>query len=50
VLLSAPPGAVSQVIRPDIDRSGKCADDIRRDKKYLDCVDHIWGELKVYLC
>lgn len=50
VLLSARPGAVSQVIRPGIDRSGKCADDIRRDKKYLDVVDNIWRELKVYLC
>ena len=50
VLLSARPGTVSQVIRPGIDRSGNCADDIRRDKKYLDVVDKIWSELKVYLC
>lgn len=50
LLLSARPGSVSQVIKPDIDRRGKCPDDIRRDKKYLDVVDNIWHELKVYLC
>ncbi len=50
VLLSARPGSVSQVIKPDIDRSGKCADEIRRDKNYLDIIDNIWRELKVYLC
>ncbi|MBU2054049.1 MAG: ABC transporter ATP-binding protein [Proteobacteria bacterium] len=50
VLLSARPGSVSQVIKPDIDHSGKCPDEIRRDKNYLDIIDNIWRELKVYLC
>lgn len=50
VLLSARPGSVSQVIKPDIVRGGKCPDDIRRDKNYLDVIDTIWRELKVYLC
>jgi NitT/TauT family transport system ATP-binding protein len=50
VLLSARPGSVSQVIKPGIARGGKCPDDIRRDKNYLDVIDNIWRELKVYLC
>lgn len=50
VLLSARPGSVSQVIKPEIVRGGKCPDDIRRDKNYLDVIDTIWRELKVYLC
>ncbi len=49
VLLSARPGTVSRVIKPDIDRGCKSPDEIRRDGNYLDCVDNIWQILKKYL-
>ncbi|MDZ4165723.1 MAG: ABC transporter ATP-binding protein [Smithellaceae bacterium] len=49
VLLSARPGTVSQVIKPEIDRGGKGPDEIRRDRNYLDVVDNIWQILKKYL-
>ncbi|MCT7374252.1 ABC transporter ATP-binding protein [Chelativorans salis] len=48
VLLSPRPGRVSQVIEPDIDRSGD-PDRIHRDKHYLDTVEEIWQGLKQYV-
>jgi NitT/TauT family transport system ATP-binding protein len=48
VLLSQRPGTVLRVIRPNIER-GKSADEIRRDKAYLDSVDEIWKILRDYV-
>jgi hypothetical protein len=39
---------VSRIVRPEIDRS-KSADEIRRDRNYLDTVDEIWGILRQYV-
>ena len=47
-LLSPRPGTVSRIVRPGIDRS-KSADEIRRDRNYLDTVDEIWGILRQYV-
>jgi len=47
VLLSPRPGRVSQIIEPEIDRSGD-PDLIHRDKHYLDTVQEIWQGLKQY--
>jgi NitT/TauT family transport system ATP-binding protein len=47
-LLSARPGTVSKIIHPGVDRE-KSADEIRRDKNYLDTVDEIWNILKHYV-
>jgi NitT/TauT family transport system ATP-binding protein len=47
-LLSPRPGRVSKIVRPEIDRS-KSADEIRRDRNYLDTVDEIWGMLRQYV-
>ena len=47
-LLSPRPGTVSKIVRPEIDRS-KSADEIRRDRNYLDTVDEIWGILRQYV-
>jgi NitT/TauT family transport system ATP-binding protein len=49
VLLSPRPGSVSRIVRPDIQRSGRNPDEIRRDKNYLDSVDEIWQILKQYV-
>ncbi|GLS28414.1 NitT/TauT family transport system ATP-binding protein [Mesorhizobium albiziae] len=48
VLLSPRPGRISQIIEPDIDRSGD-PERIHRDKHYLDTVDEIWRGLKRYV-
>jgi NitT/TauT family transport system ATP-binding protein len=48
VLLSQRPGTVLRLIRPNIER-GKSADEIRRDKGYLDAVDEIWKILRDYV-
>jgi NitT/TauT family transport system ATP-binding protein len=48
VLLSRRPGSVSRIVPVNIERS-KGADEIRRDKNYLDTVDEIWQILKQYL-
>ena len=48
VLLSPRPGRISQIIEPEIDRSGD-PDDIRRDQHYLDTVEEIWRGLKQYV-
>jgi NitT/TauT family transport system ATP-binding protein len=49
VLLSPRPGAVSKIVRPNIDRSGRNPEEIRRDKNYLDAVEEIWQILKQYV-
>ena len=41
----AGPGRVSQIIEPQIDRSGS-PDEIRRDQAYLDTVEEIWQGLQ----
>jgi NitT/TauT family transport system ATP-binding protein len=48
VLLSRRPGRVSQVITPQIDRSGS-PDEIRRDRAYLDTVEEIWQGLRHFV-
>jgi NitT/TauT family transport system ATP-binding protein len=48
VLLSPRPGRISQIIEPEIDRSGD-PEHIHRDKHYLDTVDEIWRGLKQYV-
>ncbi len=48
VLLSPRPGTVSRVVRPAVDRS-RSADEIRRDRNYLDTVDDIWATLRQYV-
>jgi len=47
-LLSPRPGTVSKIVRPAVDR-GRSADEIRRDRGYLDTVDEIWGILRQYV-
>ncbi len=48
VLLSPRPGRIHRIIRPEISRDVS-PDDIRRDKNYLDTVEEIWQNLRVYL-
>jgi NitT/TauT family transport system ATP-binding protein len=48
VLLSPRPGRISQIIEPDIDRSGD-PDEIRRNQYYLDTVEDIWRGLRQYV-
>ncbi len=48
VLLSQRPGRVSRIIEPQIDRSVS-AEDIRRDRHYLDTVEEIWRGLRQYV-
>jgi NitT/TauT family transport system ATP-binding protein len=48
VLLTPRPGKVSRIVRPAVDRS-RSADEIRRDRNYLDTVDDIWGTLRQYV-
>ena len=49
VLLSPRPGTVSKIIQPNIARGQRSADEIRRDKNYLDAVDEIWQILRRYV-
>jgi NitT/TauT family transport system ATP-binding protein len=49
VLLTPRPGTVSQIIHPAIERGRRGADEIRRDKHYLDTVDVIWQILRQYV-
>jgi NitT/TauT family transport system ATP-binding protein len=49
VLISPRPGSVSRVVQPGIERAGRGADEIRRDKNYLDAVDEIWQTLRQYV-
>jgi NitT/TauT family transport system ATP-binding protein len=48
VLLSRRPGRVSQIIMPQIDRSGS-PEEIRRDRAYLDTVEEIWQGLRQFV-
>jgi NitT/TauT family transport system ATP-binding protein len=48
VMLSRRPGRVSRVVVPSIDRSAS-SDEIRRDPRYVDAVEEIWGVLRDYL-
>ena len=48
VLLSKRPSRVSEIVTPDIDRSGD-PERIRRSQAYLDTVEAIWQGLKRYL-
>src|SRR5687768_6885688 len=47
-LLSPRPGTVSKIVKPGVNRS-KTADEIRRDRNYLDTVDEIWHMLRQYV-
>jgi NitT/TauT family transport system ATP-binding protein len=49
VLLSPRPGRVNRIVATEIDRQGKSADEIRREKLFLDTVEDIWDTLKRYL-
>ncbi|MEK6719026.1 MAG: ABC transporter ATP-binding protein [candidate division NC10 bacterium] len=49
VLLSPRPGTVSKIVQPNIARGQRSADEIRRDKNYLDAVDEIWQILRRYV-
>jgi NitT/TauT family transport system ATP-binding protein len=48
VLLSPRPGTVSRIVRPAVDRS-RSADEIRRDRNYLDAIEDIWATLRQYV-
>jgi len=48
VMLSPRPGRIKSIIRPEISRDAS-ADEIRRDKRYLDTVEEIWTDLREYL-
>lgn len=48
VLLYPRPGRIHSIIRPQVHRSGS-ADEIRRDKAYLDTVEEIWTNLRKFL-
>lgn len=47
-IMTRRPGYVQSVVRTGIDRSGD-PESIRRDPRYLDTVEEIWGTLKQYL-
>jgi NitT/TauT family transport system ATP-binding protein len=46
VLLTPRPGTVHRIVQPSVERGRRSADEIRRDKGYLDAVDEIWQVLK----
>lgn len=48
VILSGRPGQIVNIVRPDIDRAGD-VDVIRRQPRYINLVDEIWGSLKRYV-
>jgi NitT/TauT family transport system ATP-binding protein len=48
VILSGRPGSIANIVRPDIDRAGD-VDVIRRQPRYIELVDEIWGSLKRYV-
>lgn len=48
VILSGRPGSITNIVRPDIDRTGD-VDLIRRQPRYIELVDEIWGSLKRYV-
>jgi len=49
VLLSPRPGRINRIVTTEIDRQGLTSDEIRREKRFLDTVEDIWGTLKRYL-
>jgi len=49
VLLSPRPGRVNRIVDTEIDRQGLSADEIRREKHFLDTIEDIWNTLKQYL-
>jgi NitT/TauT family transport system ATP-binding protein len=49
VLLSPRPGRINKIVDADLEREGKTADEIRREKRFLDTVEEIWQTLKQYL-
>ena len=49
VLLSTRPGRINKIVDPDLEREGRTADEIRREKRFLDVVEVIWQMLKGYL-
>tara|TARA_B100001093_G_C26709332_1_gene962703 strand:- start:128 stop:889 length:762 start_codon:yes stop_codon:yes gene_type:complete len=48
VILSGRPGSVADIVYPEIDRLGDI-DLIRRQPRYIELVDEIWGSLKSYV-
>jgi NitT/TauT family transport system ATP-binding protein len=48
VILTDRPGKISNIVRPNIDREGE-VDVIRRQPRYIELVDEIWGSLKRYV-
>jgi NitT/TauT family transport system ATP-binding protein len=48
VILSGRPGKIANIVRPDIDRDGE-VDVIRRQPRYVELVDEIWGSLRRYV-
>ncbi len=48
VILSPRPGRIAKIVSTDL-HSDLTPDQIRRDRRYLDMVDEIWGGLKQYL-
>lgn len=48
VILSGRPGKIANIVYPDIDRQGD-VDTIRRQPRYIELVDEIWGSLKKYV-
>ncbi len=49
ILLSPRPGRINRIVNTDFVREGKTADEIRRETKFLDTIEDIWGTLKKYL-
>ena len=48
VILSGRPGSIADIVYPEIDRLGDI-DLIRRQPRYIELVDEIWGSLKSYV-
>ena len=48
VILSGRPGSIADIVYPEIDRLGEI-DLIRRQPRYMELVDEIWGSLKRYV-
>ena len=48
VILSGRPGSIADIVYPEIDRLGEI-DLIRRQPRYMELVDEIWGSLKSYV-
>mgnify|MGYP001329168734 CR=1 FL=1 len=48
VILSGRPGSIADIVYPEIDRRGDI-DLIRRQPRYIELIDEIWGSLKSYV-